>query len=670
MWRNQEGNSMDALKRYLIKYFEQLFILIILLSVAAVNYLMPYKLAFLNFYFIPILLAASYLGQNKSILGAVLCILMVSIYAYLQPKSFEVGTSAIDLALNIVVWAGFLILTGAVVGRLQMKWKQEAAGKLTTEQELSTRKDELQELGGKLDEYTHHLEDKVSERTEHLEKTKHAVESLKEKVEEALYTTMDPSVVKLIIENRLRTEKKNLSIMFADLEAFTEYSEERRPEMVVTELNRFLGEMEDIMMSYCAHIDKYMGDGIMAEFGAPNDHERHALLAVMASIKMQERVAESDFPWQMRIGIATGEATIGLIGKKRQSYTALGDVVNLASRIQGLCRPGTVTIDEVTYDVTRRFINAKRKTILAHLDVDNPELAAEIVRCLGMLDLNPDDLELTKKMGFLFLQANNPVHAHDYLRKAMEMDPGDDRVKLAFAEMSVKLATLHEIPVRGRKAMIHLYEIEGIRNPLEDQGKIPASLYNAYRERVESIVKYPENIILPVESLDGSVGHARVVGLISYALADALDLPDRIKQDILLAGYLCDIGKAIIPHHMINRTGNLSSKEFEEIAKHCREGVRVLMKTGYENELLFEIVAAHHENFNGTGYPASLTGDNIPIGARIVSVADAYDAMTSWRPYRDRWDYRAAFAELEKETSKGKFDPAVISALGKLLQIS
>jgi len=661
---------VNALKRYLIKNFEQFFVLIILLSVVAVNYFLPYKLAFLNFYFIPILLAAYYLGQSKSILGAILCVLLVSIYAYSDPESFETGTSTLDLALNIVVWASFLTLTGALVGHMQMKLKQEKTGKLTLEQELSTHKDELQEVTGKLDDFTHHLENKVSERTEHLEKTKHAIESQKEKVEEALYTTMDPSVVKLIIENRLRTEKKNLSIMFADLKAFTEYSEERRPETVVMELNRFLGEMEDIMMAYCAHIDKYMGDGIMAEFGAPIDYERHALLAVMASIKMQERIAENDFPWQMRIGIASGEATIGLIGKKRQSYTALGDVVNLASRIQGLCKPGAVTIDEATYDITRKFINAKRKTILTYRNVDNPQLASEILRCLEMLDIQPNDLELTKKMGFLFLQANNPVHAYDYLRKAMEMDPGDDRVKLAFAEMSVKVDALHDIPVRGRKARIHLYEIEGIRNPLEDRNKIPAKLYDDYHGRVESIINFPENVILPVESLDGSVGHARVVGFISYAIADVLDLPDRIKQDILLAGYFCDIGKAIIPHHMINRTGNLSSKEYEEIAKHCREGVRVLMKTGYENESLFEIVAAHHENFNGTGYPSSLVGDEIPIGARIVSVADAYDAMTSWRPYRDRWDYRAAFLELQKETSKGKFDPAVISALGKLLNIS
>ncbi len=81
---------MDALKRYLTKNFEDFFVLIIILSVSAVNYFLPYKLAFLNFYLIPILLAAYFLGQSKSILGAVLCTLLVSAYAYSKPESFQV----------------------------------------------------------------------------------------------------------------------------------------------------------------------------------------------------------------------------------------------------------------------------------------------------------------------------------------------------------------------------------------------------------------------------------------------------------------------------------------------------------------------------------------------------------------------------------------------------
>ena len=661
---------MDALKRYFTENFEQVFVLLILVSVAVINYFVPYKLAFLNFYFIPILLAANYLGYRQSIYGALFCVALVAIYVTLSPQSFIISNSLLDIAMNVIVWGSFLILTGAMVGSLQKRLRSETTQKMTLKEELTESKVVMGELSQQLQEHSEHLEEKVMERTEHLEKTRQSIEHLKEKVEEALYSTMDPTVVKLIIEKRLRTEKKTLSVLFSDLLAFTEYSEERGPEVVVMQLNQFFAEMENVLLSYGAHIDKYMGDGIMAEFGAPIDYERHALMAVMAGIKMQERLAAGGFPWRMRVGVATGEAIIGLIGQKRQTYTALGDVVNLASRIEEICVPGMVTIDEATYDYVKQFIRAKRKTVHSFIKLTDPELEKEILACADLLDQEPENPQLIKKIGFLFLKGNDPAQANDYLRKALELDPLDTQVKLAFAESSMQLGQIHAINVRGRKMKLHLYEITGLKDHLEDRDTIPQSLFDNYRERVDNLISHPEDIVLPMEVLDGSVGHSRVVGFLSFAIADAMNLPDRDKMDILQAGYLCDIGKTIIPHHLINRMGTLSEKEFEEVIKHCRESVRILKKMGYENETLFHIIAAHHENFNGTGYPAGLAGEAIPAGARIVAVADTYDALTSWRPYRNRWDYRAAFAEMEKSTGGGKFDPHVVHALGKLLEIS
>jgi adenylate cyclase len=658
---------MEALKRYFTKNFEQLFVLLILISVAVINHYAPYKLAFLNFYFIPILLAAYYLGYRQSMYGAVLCICLVAIYVILTPESFIVTQTFPDLTMSVVVWAAFLILTGAMVGRLQLRLRREVSERTVLNEELTENKIVLDELSQQLQEHTEHLEEKVLERTEHLEKTRQSIENLKEKVEEALYATMDPTVVKLIIEKRLRTEKKNLSVMFTDLVAFTPYSEERGPEVVVLQLNRFFAEMEDVLLGYGAHIDKYMGDGIMAEFGAPVEYERHALMAVVAGIKMQERVTQGDFPWRMRIGVATGEAIIGLIGQKRQTYTALGDVVNLASRIQEICVPGTVTIDESTYEYVRPYVQAKRKTVHSFSKMTDAELENEIVACSALLDQDPDNRELLKRIGFLFLRGNDPVQANDYLRRCMELDPEDDQVKLAFAESSMQLGQMHAIQLRGKKTRLHLYEVLGLRDRLHNLEAIPPSLYNAYCDRVDRLAAYPEDIVLPVEVLDGSIGHGRVVGFLSFAIADRLNLPDRDKLDILQSGYLCDVGKTIIPHHLLNRAGALNEKEFEEVAKHPRESVRILRKMGYGNEALFQIVTAHHENFNGSGYPVGLAGSDIPLGSRIVAVADSYDALTSWRPYRNRWDYRAAFAELGKTAASGKLDVQVVQVLGKLL---
>jgi adenylate cyclase len=97
----------------------------ILVSVAGINYYISYKLAFLNFYFIPILLGAYSLGVRKALLVAFLCALIVFVYAYLFPESFRPAFTYLDLWMNSVTWASFLILTAAIVGQLTTKLKTE-----------------------------------------------------------------------------------------------------------------------------------------------------------------------------------------------------------------------------------------------------------------------------------------------------------------------------------------------------------------------------------------------------------------------------------------------------------------------------------------------------------------------------------------------------------------
>ena len=115
--------------------------------------------------------------------------------------------------------------------------------------------------------------------------------------------------------------------------------------------------------------------------------------------------------------------------------------------------------------------------------------------------------------------------------------------------------------------------------------------------------------------------------------------------------------------------GGLNRDEFEQVTKHPRESVRVLKKLGYQGESLFQIIESSHEAVDGSGYPNGLSGEEIPIGGCIVKVADSYTSLTSWRPYRDRWEHRAAFAELKHEAEQGKFDPKVMEALGRLLEV-
>ena len=118
-------NLMKALKNYFVKHSEQIFALLILISVATINYLIPYKLVFLNFFFILILIGAYYLGLHKALMGAVLTTLIVVIYVYYFPGAFMPTFTGVDLWMNVLTWSSFLILTGGLVGRLIQRLRIE-----------------------------------------------------------------------------------------------------------------------------------------------------------------------------------------------------------------------------------------------------------------------------------------------------------------------------------------------------------------------------------------------------------------------------------------------------------------------------------------------------------------------------------------------------------------
>jgi len=160
---------MQTLSRYLVEYCEQIFVLIILVSVACINYFIPYKLAFLNFYFIPVLFAAYYLGVRSALLGSVLCTLLVGVHVYYFPSFFMPELTQLDLWMNIVAWSSFLILTGAVVGQLTSHLKTEVEHVKELNRDLSENKAKLEAAKRKLKDYSENLENKVENLTKKVE---------------------------------------------------------------------------------------------------------------------------------------------------------------------------------------------------------------------------------------------------------------------------------------------------------------------------------------------------------------------------------------------------------------------------------------------------------------------------------------------------------------------
>ena len=479
---------------------------------------------------------------------------------------------------------------------------------------------------------------------------------------------MDPAVVKLMIENRIRTENRRISVMFSDLKGFTSYSEGHSAEVVITELNKYLADMETILLQYNAYIDKYMGDGIMSEFGAPIRYEKHPLLAVAAAWKMQERMRKANYSWKLRVGVSTGVATTGIIGAKRQSFTAFGDTVNLAARIEGMCVPGNVTVDEATFKECGEIFEFRSVSGLAsYTQADDKGLIDDITALLSDIEENPGDVTLRLEVAKALVKAKDPEQAHIHLKSGMETDPDNADVKVAYAENSMVMEQQRDLTVRGRTSKVHLYEVVAFKNPLDKCKQLPRHMLEELEPKLSKLVPYPEDIILPVECIDGSVGFSRLVGITAFLIADRVGLVDQEKHDILEAGYLAEIGKTIVPENILYRNGGLTEDDFTHIHMHPREGVRKLRNAGYENERMLELIECHHENYDGSGYPAGIREENIPLGARILAVAEAYISLTSKRPYRDPWDGHAAFNELGKYVRSGKFDPAIVEELGKII---
>src|SRR3954453_4304208 len=154
--------------------------------------------------------------------------------------------------------------------------------------------------------------------------------------------------------------------------------------------------------------------------------------------------------------------------------------------------------------------------------------------------------------------------------------------------------------------------------------------------------------------------HVHDVGLLAAAVASELGLDARALQHVRHAAELHDIGKVAVPSSILDKPGKLDAQEWEFIARHTIIGERIL---GAAEGLrpVATLVRASHERFDGTGYPDGLRGDEVPLGARIVSVCDAYDAMTSDRPYQRPPPPEAAIAELRR-CAGTQFDPTVAAA--------
>ena len=157
-------------------------------------------------------------------------------------------------------------------------------------------------------------------------------------------------------------------------------------------------------------------------------------------------------------------------------------------------------------------------------------------------------------------------------------------------------------------------------------------------------------------------GHSRRVARYATMIAKKMDLPANEVNKVRTAAAVHDVGKLEIPLSVLNKPGRLTDEEFDVIKTHAPLGAEMVADLG--DRELTEMVAHHHERLDGSGYPSRLAGTDIPLGARIIAVADTFDALTSTRAYRSAKRHKAALGILHSEAGT-QLDPLVVSAFDR-----
>lgn len=206
--------------------------------------------------------------------------------------------------------------------------------------------------------------------------------------------------------------------------------------------------------------------------------------------------------------------------------------------------------------------------------------------------------------------------------------------------------------------LISYYTFRSTMGRVEDANRHVVQLNDLYMSTIETLA-------MAVDAKDQIThGHIRRVQVFALELAKRLGVSDdRQLKAIATAALLHDMGKLAIPERILNKPGKLTVAEFEKVKRHTDIGADLLSSVKFPYPVV-PIVRHHHEHWDGSGYPSGISGTDIPLGARILSVVDCFDALTSDRPYRPRLTTEEAFAII-RERRGTTYDPLVVDAFLK-----
>ena len=337
------------------------------------------------------------------------------------------------------------------------------------------------------------------------------------------------------------------------------------------------------------------------------------------------------------------------------------------------------------FEVTKEILIETdiEKLLALIVEIASRETRADNGACLFLIDEKTGEILMEADYGF------SPVQARDFSKKRLE-----NLVSLLLKERQPVLI-VPDLPVpEGFEGMPGTGEFSSIYMPLTSRGKIigmlflsragrenpfslpdvelvsvlggqaAAAIENArlYEKLQQSYLSTIITLSAIAESKDFYTDkHMKDIAEYSVDIARKLGLPESDVENVRMAALLHDLGKVTVPDDILKKPGRLSEEEMEIIRKHPTHGARMIESIEPMREAR-DIIRHHHEYYDGSGYPDGLKGENIPLGARIIAVADAFDAMTTNRPYRKALPMDKVVKEL-RDFSGRQFDPDIVEIL-------
>jgi len=363
-------------------------------------------------------------------------------------------------------------------------------------------------------------------------------------------------------------------------------------------------------------------------------------------------------------------------GRSLEAYRASNDEHGCAIAYHNL---GMASADRQQFDEAERFfrqsyeiaeragdaylqglcLGNRAKVHLARGQDDDARFDAEAALAVfDQLGVESAKADAYRVLGMVYRETGRPALAEARFRSAIELAVSAGAA-LNEAEASRELALLYQAMGRNQDALALLNAAHRLFGRLDARANL-VHVDGKMAELEATYLAVAREWGQSIESADPyTFGHCERVARHAVAVARALGMDEHAQTTVRIGAYLHDLGKVRVPHEILSKPGPLTRDEFEVVQMHPIWGIELLAGVEFPWDIK-SVIRWHHERYDGTGYPDRLRGDEIPLSAQVVGIADMYDALTTTRPYRLAFSHAAALTTIKR--ASGLWSGAVYTA--------